>query len=271
MNISTLNEEVIRQNPYSRLIISKQSPLHKHTFFEFSVCLSGSVQNVINGKPRKINKGRIILLRPQDVHQFFSEKEHTSRDVYITQEEMREICDLISTNLFDKILNTELLIDFTVSSYNLNLLESNLNYFNNLSNKSAQSLKIKHINCILNILDLWQHSLSQKNAETPEWVSTLISKINTENYITKSVSEIITLTNYSHGFVCREFKKYMGTTLQNYLSDVKLSYSLSLLCEKDLSIETIAEKLNYCEVTNYIIAFKKKFGITPSKWRKNNI
>ena len=184
---------------------------------------------------------------------------------------MKRICDLISPDLFDRISNTELLIDFMPSSYNLRFLESDLNYFNNLSDKSDQSLKIKHINCILSILDLWQHSMMQKTAETPEWISKLISQINTENYITKSVSEIIALTNYSHGFVCREFKKYIGSTLQNYLNGVKLSYSLSLLYEKDLSIEAIAEKLNYCEVTNYIIAFKKKFGITPSKWRKNNI
>ena len=156
MNISTLNEEIIKSNPYSRLIISKKSPLHRHTFFEFSICLSGNTQNVINGKTHEINKGRIILLRPQDVHQFFSETGHTSRDIYVTKDEMHRICNLISSDLFDTIDNTELLIDFTPSSYNLSFLESNLNYFNNLSDKSEQSLKIKHINCILNILDLWQ-------------------------------------------------------------------------------------------------------------------
>lgn len=270
MNISTLNEKIIETNPYSRLIISKKSPLHRHTFFEFSICLSGNLKNVINGKTIEAEKGRVILLRPQDTHQFFSKEGHTSRDIYVSQDEMRTLCDLISPELYNNIYNNELFIDFTVSSYHLNLLEPDLNFFNQLYGKSVQTLKIKHAKIILSVLDLWQQSLSQKTTGMPEWISVLISQINTENYITKSVSEIIALTNYSHGFVCREFKKYMGTTLQNYMNDAKLSYSLSLLYEKSLSIESVAEKLNYCEVTNFIIAFKKKFGTTPSKWRKAN-
>lgn len=270
MKVSTLDTNVIETNPYSRLIISKKSPLHNHTFFEFSVCLSGNLVNVINGKNHAIEKGRIVLLRPTDTHYFYTQTEHTSRDVYVSVEKMKLVCDMISPDLYDKVLNNELLVNFTVSSYQLNLLETEMNYFNKLSEKPVETLVTRHIKTIFSLFDLWQQSLSQNTADIPDWISVLLPQLNTESFITKSIAEIIEYTNYSHGYVCREFKKHVGTTLQKYMNDLKLSYSLSLLYEKSLSIERIAEKLNYCEVPNYIIAFKKKFGVTPAKWRKLN-
>lgn len=270
MKASTLDTKVIETNPYSRLIISRKSPLHKHTFFEFSICLSGNLVNEINGKRYHVDKGHVFLLRPQDTHFFYTTTEHTSRDVYVSVEKMKKICDLLSPDLYRRICDTELLINFDVSSYQLNMLETDMNFFNKLSGKSASSLESKHVKTIIQLFDLYEQSLSQNTADVPDWLSSLLSQLNTENFITKSVNEIVEHTHYSHGYVCREFKKHVGTTLQKYMNDIKLSYSLSLLYEKSLSIERVAEKLNYCEVSNYIIAFKKKFGVSPTKWRKLN-
>jgi two-component system response regulator YesN len=76
-------------------------------------------------------------------------------------------------------------------------------------------------------------------------------------------------THYSHGYVCREFKKHVGKTLNEYVSDVKFSYAQAMLLNGETSVASVAEQLNYGSTTNFITAFKKKYGLTPAQWRKD--
>ena len=83
-----------------------------------------------------------------------------------------------------------------------------------------------------------------------------------------AIEEIIASTNYSHGYVCREFKRFMGKTLQDYLAETRFSYAISLLANNENSVAQVAEKLGYNATSNFIIAFRNKYGVTPAQWRK---
>lgn len=267
MKVIILNENEIAKNPYSKLIISNKTSYHYHAFFEFSIAISGEYKNYINGECYEIKKGRIILLRPEDKHYFIADSPHSARDVYVLPDVMKSICDCIDPSLFERINSKPLIINFEVNDYDLQRLENKLTFFNNTFNEHPINIKTRHRNVILEIFDLWQQNFSSKSNNLPFWLSQLLSKVGTEAFITKNVDEIVMTTNYSHGYVCRLFKKYMGKTLQEYLNDAKFSYSLSLLQNKENSISEVADKLNYSSTSNFIIAFKKRFGMTPSQWR----
>ena len=181
---------------------------------------------------------------------------------------MKSVCNAIEPSLYQRILNSEMLVDFYVSDFQLQQLESKLNYFNNASGKSELSLEIRHRSVILEIFDLWQQNVKRKLSDIPDWLSLLVTQLGTEQYLNKNIEELIASTNYSHGYVCREFKKHMGKTIQSYLNESRFSYSLSLL-SGSTSITQVAEKLGYAAPSNFIIAFKNKFGATPSQWRKS--
>lgn len=264
-----LDEKEITKNPYSRIVISKTCSHHYHSFFEFAICTKGSFQNCINGEWHDIKKGRIILLRPQDRHYFIADGEHTFRDVYVTVPVMQAVCGAIDSSLFRRISASPLLVDFYASDFQLQQLESKLNYFNNQKDKSQLSLNVRHRNVIFEILDLWQQNVKSKLHDIPEWLSLLVAQLGTEKYLNKNIDELILSTNYSHGYVCREFKKHMGKTLQEYLNELRFSYSLSLL-SGTATVSQVAEKLGYAATSNFIIAFKNKFGVTPSQWRKSH-
>ena len=129
MKLLTLTEKEITKFPYSRIVISNKTSYHNHTFFEFSICLSGNLNNEINGKQYAINKGHILLLRPQDCH-IVNATSHTSRDIYVTQDNLKRICDIVSPELFNQITSDELVINFDVSTHDLSFIESELSFFN---------------------------------------------------------------------------------------------------------------------------------------------
>ena len=269
MKKSILNDAVIEHAPYTQLIISKTCPLHSHTFFEFSICLSGEYVNEINGNSYPIERGTILLLRPQDTHYFVCKDKHMSRDVYIHSQDLKQICDCINPTLFEQLSNTELAVCFKISDYDLQMLENKLNLFNNPKSFSQTFLKTSHASIIMDILTLWMQYKAELNLpDLPPWLSLLLARINTKEFLHMNVETIAEETNYSHGYVCREFKKHMGIPLKEHVANVKFSFATALLLSNENSVAQIAEKLNYSSTSNFIIAFKRKYGVTPLQWRK---
>ena len=269
MKVLTIHDKDIALSPYSRVIISPLCAEHNHSFFEFSIGTDGYFKNFVNGEPLNMERGSVLLLRPADVHYFTAEEKHASRDVYVAPSVFRAVCDSIDRSLYQKLSHTPLAINFKVSDFQLQILESKLNFFNDLTNKTDLQIKTMHRSVILDILQLWQESLAKKQkGDLPDWIAILLSQIGSEKFLNKNIEEIALSTNYSHGYVCREFKKHVGKTLQEYLADARFSYCLSLLASSDLTIAQISEKLGYNATPNFIIAFKNKFGTTPALWRE---
>jgi len=261
----------ISHAPYTQLIVSKKSPLHSHTFFEFSICLEGHLNNVINGVPYDIKTGTIALLRPQDEHIFIAQDKHISRDIYCSPKLLESICNNFNENLFNKINNEPLLIFFNLSSHDLQRLERQMHIFNNPKSVAPQQLRAAHITIITEIFNLWyQQQATASLKEMPSWINTLIRKINTIDFATKEIKDIISETNYAHGYICREFKKHVGITLQDYVSSVKFAFACTLLASASNSVQEIAYRMNYSSTANFIAAFRRKFGVTPAQWRKQH-
>ena len=267
--INFLSEQNLTNSPYSRIVVRNDCPLHSHAFFEFTICLNGEYRNYINGECYTIERGRIILLRPMDEHYFEADTPHVSRDIYVTTDVMKDLCDTISPTLFEQLINQPLAIDFSIPDFEMQMLESKMSYLNVCDGKTDLQLKARHRNVIMSLLDLWISNIKE-TADTPQWLSLLVSRLNTESFINKNIEEIIASTNYSHGYVCREFKRFMGKTLQDYLAETRFSYAISLLSNNETSVAQVAEKMGYTATSNFIIAFKNKYGITPAQWRKEN-
>lgn len=267
--MNTLNKTTIYKTPYTKLVDSEKCDLHSHTFFEFSICLCESYQNVIGGKEYTVKKGDVLLLRPQDCHSFFTKGAHLHRDVYVDVEMMKGICDIIDPALFTKISSEPLAVFFKLSEYNLQLLESKLNLLDKTLEKTPILLQTARANAVTEILTLWQQSVTEKSfAVRAPWLDDLLCRLNRDYYLQKGIEEIAESTHYSHGYVCRAFKKIMGISLKDYVENVKFSYATVMLLNSGNSITDISKKLNYSSPSNFIIAFKRKYGISPLQWRK---
>ena len=83
------------------------------------------------------------------------------------------------------------------------------------------------------------------------------------------VEKIAKLTNYSHEYVSRKFKYYIGKSLKKYVNECRLSSAALLLATSDLSIEEISYKSGFPSCSNFINAFKKEYSVSPGKYRKD--
>ncbi|MDG3581221.1 helix-turn-helix transcriptional regulator [Galbibacter pacificus] len=63
------------------------------------------------------------------------------------------------------------------------------------------------------------------------------------------------------------FRELVGTTVFGYINDIKMHRAKKLLAQKNLSISQVSEMVGYKNPQHFTTAFKKKFGIVPSKFK----
>ncbi len=66
----------------------------------------------------------------------------------------------------------------------------------------------------------------------------------------------------------RHFKMQYGSNIYEYYLARKMSLAKKLLQEQQLSVNAIAEMLNYESVSNFIESFKKHHGFSPGRMKK---
>lgn len=84
-----------------------------------------------------------------------------------------------------------------------------------------------------------------------------------------TVERLSDYLNVSPSYFSTIFKKETGSTFVSYLTDERLQRAVELLNITDDKSYIIAEKVGYKEPNYFSYVFKKKFGVSPSKYRNN--
>ena len=83
-----------------------------------------------------------------------------------------------------------------------------------------------------------------------------------------SIAEIAGVTGFSESHFMKFFKTIMGTSFVDYLNDYRLSMASRMLVSSDDKIIDIAAHCGYDNLSYFNRIFKKKYGITPSAYRR---
>lgn len=84
-----------------------------------------------------------------------------------------------------------------------------------------------------------------------------------------SVEKLCSNLHVSPTYFSTIFKKETDMSFVNYLTDIRLEEAVKLLNTTDDKTYIIATKIGYQEANYFSYVFKKKFGISPSRYRKN--
>ncbi|HWB91762.1 MAG TPA: AraC family transcriptional regulator [Puia sp.] len=102
---------------------------------------------------------------------------------------------------------------------------------------------------------------------------TLIREV--ESYISEfycsdtfTVDSILKKTYTSYHRLNFLFKSIHGMTISEYIRNKRIEKSREMIADNAKSISQIAYEIGYSSISNYILAFKKVYRITPGKYKK---
>lgn len=94
-------------------------------------------------------------------------------------------------------------------------------------------------------------------------------------YIAKHLNEPISLAalscacGLSEGYLSELFREETGFSAKKYILREKLIAAQELLMHTDLTVQQIAETFFFASSSHFSAAFKKQYGIPPSRWRSS--
>lgn len=94
-----------------------------------------------------------------------------------------------------------------------------------------------------------------------------------KHYVLNNYNQHITIPGLAKRIGTNEFtlkkgfKELVGTTVFGYINDIKMNKAKQMLTNQNLSISQVSEYIGYKNPQHFSTAFKKKFGIIPSKFK----
>jgi len=107
--------------------------------------------------------------------------------------------------------------------------------------------------------------VNKSNHQTKKFIQTI--EINKLNKL--SIKELAFLSNMSISTFKREFEKHFHSSPSKWFQEKRLEYAAFLLSNKDKRPSDIYEEIGYENLSNFIQAFKLKFGTTPKQYQSN--
>lgn len=93
--------------------------------------------------------------------------------------------------------------------------------------------------------------------------------IDTHVYSAISRNQVAESVHLSPEYLSRMFKRELGVSLIEYITQTKLNTAKGLLAHSDLSISQISDRLGYGNFAYFSQLFRVSFGVTPSEFRRN--
>ncbi len=124
----------------------------------------------------------------------------------------------------------------------------------------------RHISWYMDQLLAWYRPLKENtNYRVAAFVEEYIEKHYME---TVSVDEVASQVGLSTNYVRTIFKNSRGTTIQNFLSEYRLSMACKLLRNTPSTVSRVGQLVGYNNVSYFCASFQKRFGKTPTEWRR---
>lgn len=269
--------EIKTQSPFSAIIYRPPAAVHTHDYFEFAFPVKGSCVNVINKRKYIFGQTVCAILRPGDFHCFknvnikkFGDYRHL--DIYVTVEKMKKICDFLSFGLFNKINDRKEPLIFNLPLNIQNAAAKKAEIIIDKQLNTPEEAEPQHTALITMLLSclLETGGFVEKQSAIPEWINTLIQKTASLEYCLKTASEIAKDIGYAPEHVSREFHKYTGMTLKDFLTRKKMEYAANVLTANNVKIIDLALMLGYHNASNFSKNFYKIFKLTPVRYRNRS-
>lgn len=245
---------------------------HSHDYYEIFIIVDGDFTHKYKKQITNLSKGDAVLVVPNKEH-FLESKQDTlshllnfsiSKEVF---ENITTICG--KNNLAVLVKNSGIPVNIDKKYLDLLISKINTTHANPMPDSTA--LDFFYLSIIHELLGLiLTKSLSNTEQEftAPIWLKSFLNEISNPEIFCQPISTIYKLSNYSPSQFSLLFKKYVGKTLVQYVTMLRIDYAKNLLTKTNFSIEHISVTLNYFSLSHFIRIFKRETNLTPMAYRK---
>ena len=244
--------------------------IHTHSFYEIFYVTEGQIYHIQNGQKSLIQTGDMFFLRPNDIHVFERNGECTHRDIVISKELFEKAANFINPNLYGEINNSVHPLRVKIESEQIKYLENLLNFVKYMSPSVEKNQPYLINSIVAHLIGFLYVSDQHEKVPYPRWFQVLLANLNDPIHIKGGIQSAMEEINYNYIYVSRIFKKHIGVTIGEYLTQRRMELAKVYLSTTKMNISQISEEVGYAYSYRFNQVFKQYTGCTPKEYRKKN-
>ncbi|WP_251548608.1 helix-turn-helix domain-containing protein [Pumilibacter intestinalis] len=269
------------KNEYTHRIHWQCAEEHTHTFWEFVFVTKGVAHHHCNGISGDLYAGHLAFIRPTDCHYYtldgvlpnslFPEGSgipYEHRDIYVQTDMMRLAANYAGcSEVIDYLLKPDYPVIINLSDSQRTDLENTLNFLELCGENPQPRFEMLYRTLLCRILGFAIEQIYFNQKQYPLWLNELIQKMHSAELIGGTLSDVVKASHFSHGHLCRLFKKYTGERIIDVFCRIKMQHACRLLANPNLTVLDVSSLVGYDSQSNFINQFKKHTGLVPSVYR----
>jgi AraC-like DNA-binding protein len=253
---------------------------HYHNNYEISFITEGSGRRIVGDSIEEFQPGDLVFIGRNLPHVWIAEKE--------TSILSRRTLEMVFLQFGSDVLTPHFLSlpEFRYVERALAMSESGIQIvgqtLNEVSELMLQLPYLKSFERMLHFLNL-MNIIGRSNTNIrlasneyikKRFITTNKRIVDIHEYLMTNYREEVDLkklagvVNMAEGSLCRFFKMKMGTTLFDYLNQIKTDFACKLLMDPGLSILEVCLDSGFNNISHFNKQFKKRTAVTPTEYRK---
>ncbi len=239
---------------------------HWHPSIEIFAIFEGSLRFFLNDIEYCLESGDFVLVNSNEVHSIFARKSNTT------------VVLQIPLNIFENYYLDEPFIMFShePSVQDKRMMELIWKmYHTYTAQECGYELLVQSIFYKFLYLLVTEYRIAEVSPEFARGYRKLnrLSEITSyieENYQSDlSLEKLAAVFGYSPAYLSKMFPKYATITYRDYLQSIRVERAKRELTRTDHMISDIAVKHGFSDSKAFSKAFRKKYGVLPSEYRKD--
>lgn len=237
-------------------------PPHWHDYFEFELIISGEGEHIYNNQKYKIGPGDAHLMSYFNFHAMTAITDIETYCIHFNETVLdEEISRFLALNLhrFHCHFSPE---ETKKLCENIEQLSEEYSqqmpFFSQVQRSLISSLVISVI----------RKTTDSTQIHTPKLIQQAIAYTHSNFRKNLTLEILAKYLSISKNHLGVTFKKWIGSSYNDYLNTVRLKHACNLLSVSDLSIKEIAFESGYHSVEYFVYRFKYNLNVTPSEYRK---
>ena len=266
---------------------SQSYEMHRHNYIEMVYLIDGETDYIIQDQYYRYQKGDICIINQNVRHMeiptgnfealYFSlSKEFIQK--YLNTEKKRskglQLDDFINRNIsYTKEMDY---LEFHPITENVDrqINEICVHMLQEMIEKKAGYMDfvsgfMKRLIAILQVPEFYQcNNIHYTIKDTEGLFERILAYIHSHPYKVER-SELSREMNYNGNYLSEVFLEHTGITMAAYIRNICLQEASRLLLNTELPVSAIIESLHYENRTTFYRLFRKKYGVSPAEYRKN--
>ena len=227
------------------------------------------------GEPREVSPGDMLVLPPAHRGNFRASQlsEVRLHHFRFCPELMSELLTMAERHFFDRLAaKSPQPIRFVPASHAL------AGQFADLCAKAGSHngllLRCQMLELVGRVFARELTPSSQSDAATlsaTKRIKVLLEHLTEEEFLAASSAELAAYCGCSLRHFSRLFLQHFGVSLRSRQTEMRLLKARRLLAETDSRVMTVAAACSYRHLGVFNALFKKRFGMTPTEWRREAI